>query len=128
MSWSYIILALGVAWLLQVILSFWQMRDYRATWERLLAHKDGYIGFGAVRQRWGKGAMAFILADREGRVKECWLMEGLSTLARFKKKDLTPGTLPELIERLKGETAPGLRALSIAAQQALARMEDRKVE
>jgi len=76
---------LFVFWVLQTVGAWMQWRHYqqsvagnRENW------KQGYLGVGKSRRKFGFGAVAMVVVSQELRVKKVQVMTGMSIFARFK--------------------------------------------
>jgi glucitol operon activator protein len=74
---------LGAAWLLQLALSFEQMRRFRARLVELRRLGRAAVGVGGSKYR-GR-AYAVVVANGEGRVVRAEIMSGFSVFARLKE-------------------------------------------
>jgi glucitol operon activator protein len=74
---------LGAAWILQLALSFEQMRRFRARLVELRRLGRAAVGVGGSKYR-GR-AYAVVVANGEGRVVRAEIMSGFSVFARLKE-------------------------------------------
>jgi glucitol operon activator protein len=117
------LLALAVFWALQVVASWFQMRRYGDALRRTAGRwNSGYLGVGACKVRFGRGAIAIVVLDSALTVRECLSMSGMTVFSRFRQHDAFAGlTIDEFRMRLTGS---GLRrSIVIAASDALERAQ-----
>lgn len=60
-----------------------QVRAYKRTVQRL--HKLGNLGIGSMRGRFGPGHLVIIVCDKDGRILDGEIMEGMTIFSKFKK-------------------------------------------
>jgi glucitol operon activator protein len=101
--WQYGLLAFAVLWGLQIAGTAIQMKHYRTTLAAITERwRDGFVGSGSARARFGAGAIAIVVAAPDGSVRQVLLMRGRTVFAKFRK-------LPELegvpLDRLRDGTA-----------------------
>lgn len=115
---------LFVFWVLQTAGAWIQWRHYqksvagnRESW------KQGYLGVGKSRRKFGFGAIAMIVVSHDLRVKKVQVMTGMSIFARFKDVVAYEGMeLESLASVLKAKEANG--QVSKAMQDAIQRIEE----
>lgn len=126
--WGWALAAFGMAWAVQAFLSIRQANHIRqAINDVKYSGGAGYLGLGVVRNRWGRGAYALVLAGPDGRVTSARLLNGVTVFARFHRDHrwegrtaeelagltATPGPKPQTRVRLTVEE----RAVAMAAHQ-----------
>ncbi len=85
MTWATGLLLFGVCWALQIAGTVLQMRHYRSVLDRLsLQWKDGYVGTGSARARFGRGAITILVVSPSGAVRQALAMQGRTVWAKFK--------------------------------------------
>jgi glucitol operon activator protein len=117
------LLALAVFWALQVVASWFQMRRYGDALRRTAGRwASGFLGVGACKVRFGRGAIAIVVLDSALTVRECLSMSGMTVFSRFRQHDGFSGlSIDEFRLRLAGS---GLRrSIVIAASDALERAQ-----
>ncbi|NLA28761.1 MAG: transcriptional regulator [Propionibacterium sp.] len=82
MNFWFLLIMLGVAYLAQVGLTIFQLKNFSATYGRL--RRQGKVAIGKRKNALSAGAIAMFLIDDEGIVREAEGMTGLTVLARFK--------------------------------------------
>ncbi|CAB3762609.1 transcriptional regulator GutM [Paraburkholderia humisilvae] len=115
------LLALAVFWAMQVVASWFQMRRYGdALRQTARRWHSGFLGVGACKVRFGRGAIAIVVLDDALHVREFLSMSGLTVFSRFRQHDGFSGlSIDEFNIRLTGA---GLRrSIMIAAADALER-------
>ena len=85
MTWQTGLLLFAICWALQIAGTMLQMRHYRGVLDRL-AHdwKDGFIGSGSARARYGRGAITILVVSPAGQVRQALVMQGRTVWAKFK--------------------------------------------
>ena len=107
MSWvAYAILLLAVAWILQIVGTYFQMRHYREILGRITREGgEGYVGVGNAKATFGKGVVLILVADKHDVVRRALRMRGMTVFARFNDvPDLVGMSLEEL--RAEGREDP----------------------
>ncbi len=115
---------LFVFWVLQTAGAWMQWRHYkqsvagnRENW------KQGYLGVGKSRRKFGFGAIAMVVVSQDMRVKKVQIMTGMSIFARFKDVAAYEGiTLETLASTVKSKQANA--QVSKAIQDAIQRIEE----
>jgi glucitol operon activator protein len=117
------LLALAVFWALQVVASWFQMRRYGDALRHAAGRwNSGFLGVGACKVRFGRGAIAIVVLDSALSVREFLSMSGMTVFSRFRQHDGFSGlSIDEFRMRLAGS---GLRrSIVIAASDALERAQ-----
>jgi glucitol operon activator protein len=99
MSWiAYAILILAVAWALQIVGTYFQMRHYREVLGAITREGgEGFVGVGNAKATIGKGVILMLVANENDVVKRALRMRGMTIFARFKEApDLVGMRLDEL--------------------------------
>ncbi|MDI6601229.1 MAG: transcriptional regulator GutM [Thermoanaerobacteraceae bacterium] len=81
--WIKLLLVIGVVWLIQSILTYFQIKDYQRTSMELA--KQGRLLIGAQRGYLSKGAILVMSIDEKFNISDCRLLNGITVMARFKK-------------------------------------------
>jgi glucitol operon activator protein len=117
------LLALVVGWTLQMIGSWFQMRRYGDAVRDAVRHwNTGYLGVGACKVRWGRGAIAIVVVSDDLRIRQFSSMSALTVLGRFRQHDGFDGlSADEFNARLAGSTLR--RSIAKAAADALERAQ-----
>lgn len=119
MDYLHWLAVLGVAWVVQLALSFEQMRRFRARLAVLRSLGRAAVGVGGGKYR-GR-AYAVVVADDEGRVMRAEIMSGFTVFARLKEVSEVRGyklsTLSVSPPALGEKKAAALRAAAAALQK-----------
>ena len=129
MSWiAYVILLLAIAWILQIVGTYFQMRHYREVLGRVTREgNEGFVGVGNAKPTFGKGAILIIVADGNDVVRQALRMRGMTIFARFKDvHDLVGMSLEEL--RVEGREEPYDKGTMLAARRAVEQIDRIKQE
>ena len=125
---AYLILALAIVWILQIVGTYFQMQHYRRVLGRITSESnEGYVGVGNAKATFGKGVILILVSDEDGVIKEALRMRGMTILARFKEApDLVGMRLEEL--RLPEREGPYEKATMLAARRAVEQIDRIKEE
>jgi glucitol operon activator protein len=129
MSWvAYVILLLAVAWILQIVGTYFQMRHYREVLGGITRDGgEGYVGVGNAKATFGKGVILILVADENDVIRKALRMRGMTILARFKEApDLVGMNLDEL--RVEGREGPYEKSTMLAARRAIEQIDRIKEE
>ena len=129
MSWiAYAILILAVAWVLQIVGTYFQMRHYREVLGGITREGgEGFVGVGNAKATFGKGVILILVSDENGVVKRALRMRGMTTFARFKEApDLVGMRLDEL--RVEDRQEPYDKSTMFAARRAVEQIDRIKQE
>lgn len=101
--WQWALLALALLWGFQSLGVWFQMRHYTDVMKGISnKYKDGYVGAGHVRGRFGKGVIVLIVVDQELVVRRFLEMSGRTVFAKFTRQDALEGlTLAQLRAQLE---------------------------
>lgn len=103
--WGWFIVLFAAVWLLQILLTKIQMKNYQETIKRLSNRPSGYLGVGIQKQKLGIGAIAILVTDTEGRIVESQVMEGVTVFSSFQASAKFDGLLlEEARKQLKEES------------------------
>jgi glucitol operon activator protein len=129
MGWvAWVILILAIAWALQIVGTYFQMRHYREVLGRVTREgNEGYVGVGNAKATFGKGVILILVAGEDGVVKKALRMRGMTIFARFKEApDLAGMSLDEL--RVPEREKPYDRSTMLAARRAIEQIDRIKQE
>ena len=129
MSWvAYAILLLAVAWILQIVGTYFQMRHYREVLGHITREGgEGYVGVGNAKATFGKGVVLILVADKHDVVRRALRMRGMTVFARFNDvPDLVGMSLEEL--RAEGREDPYDKSTMLAATRAVEQIDRIKQE
>lgn len=98
--WGYIIGLFVSMWLLQILLSYLQLKHYNKTIREMSQGKSsGYLGVGVDKRKFGVGSVIIIVCDNEGVVIESKYLKGVTVFQRFKEnKDIIHQHIDELLD------------------------------
>lgn len=83
MNFWFLIICFGIAFILQYILTFAQMKSFTAYYSKL--RKRGRVAIGKVKGGFRAGCIAMFAIDQNGIILEGGYMQGITVLARVKK-------------------------------------------
>ena len=129
MGWiGYLILALALVWILQIVGTYFQMRHYREVLGGITREEDeGYVGVGNAKAQFGKGVILILVVDENGVVKRALRMRGMTIFARFKDAPELGGTkIDELRDEERG--GPYDKGTMLAARRAVEQIDRIKEE
>ena len=129
MSWiAYAILILAVAWVLQIVGTYFQMRHYREVLGAITREGgEGFVGVGNAKAAFGKGVILILVADVNDVVKRALRMRGMTIFARFKEApELAGMRLDEL--RVGDREEPYDKNTMLAARRAVEQIDRIKQE
>jgi len=129
MSWvAYAILILAVAWALQIVGTYFQMRHYREVLRAITREGgEGFVGVGNAKATFGKGVILILVADGNDVVNRALRMRGMTIFARFKEaQDLVGMRLKEL--RVGDREEPYGKSTLLAARRAVEQIDRIKQE
>lgn len=112
--WQWGLLALAGVWALQSLGVWLQMRHYTDVFKGITNQfKDGFVGAGNTRGRFGKGTIALVVVTPDLAVRRVLTMTGRSVFAKFKRHEEFEGmTLDQLRAEpaIMGEAETGVTA------------------
>jgi glucitol operon activator protein len=101
--WQWALLCLVVAWAVQSVGVWMQMRHYSDVLKGITEkYKDGFVGAGHVRGRFAKGTIALLVVTPDLVVRRLMTMSGRSVFAKFRRHEAFEG-MP--LERLRSDPA-----------------------
>jgi glucitol operon activator protein len=123
--WQIGLLLLGVVWLLQAVGTWLQMRHYREVMGAIHERwADGYMGVGNARSSLGRGVILMLVTAPDDTIRDLYIMEGRSVLAKFKRLDQFDGR--SMASLLDDESFTALRGRTQALEQAVQQIEKAK--
>ncbi len=127
-TWVWVLLALGVVWILQMVGTHVQMSHYRSVLGGITREGGkGYVGAGNAKARFGKGVILIMVCNEDDVVKRALRMRGMTVFARFEEaRDLLGLSLDDLRE--EGLEGPYEKATMLAARRAVEQIERIKSE
>jgi glucitol operon activator protein len=110
--WQWGLLLLVVVWALQSLGVWVQMRHYSGVFKGITdKYKDGFVGAGNFRGRFGKGTIVLIVVTPDLVVRRFLAMTGRSVFAKFKRHEEFEGTALDKLRSdpaVLGEGEPGV--------------------
>ena len=127
-TWIWVLLALGVVWVLQIVGTHVQMSHYRKVLSGITREGGkGYVGAGNAKARFGKGVILLLVTDENDVVRRALRMRGMTVFARFREApDLVGLSLDDL--RDDDREGPYERATMLAAKRAVEQIDTIKSE
>ncbi len=122
-SWFWVLFAVGVLWLLQIVGTHVQMSHYRSVLGGITREGGkGYVGAGNAKARFGKGVILILVCDEDGVVSRAVRMRGMTVFARFQEAPELVGL--SLDEMRDGERKrPYEKATTLAARRAVEQID-----
>ncbi|MEZ0480413.1 transcriptional regulator GutM [Planococcus sp. SSTMD024] len=119
--WGWFIAIFAGIWILQILMTKIQLRNYQATLKKMSNRPSGYLGVGIQKQKLGIGVIAILVTDEEGLLIECQLMKGVTVFSRFEEFSKYNGLhIESLKEKLNDE--PDGQAFKMAIEKIEAQM------
>lgn len=118
--WQWALVALGVAWAVQSVGVWVQMRHYKHAFKDITAQfEDGYVGAGHARGRWRQGTIAVVVVSSDLVVQKLLLMTGRSVFTKFVPVPQVEGmTLNAFrVQSALGACESETRAIALALEQ-----------
>lgn len=81
--WGWFIALFAGIWILQILMTKVQLKNYQATLKKMSNRPSGYLGVGIQKQKMGIGVIAIVVTDEEGSLIESQLMKGVTVFSRF---------------------------------------------
>ncbi|MFP3321621.1 transcriptional regulator GutM [Planococcus sp. SIMBA_160] len=81
--WGWFIAIFAGIWILQILMTKMQLRNYQATLKKMSNRPSGYLGVGIQKQKLGIGVIAILVTDETGSLIESQLMKGVTVFSRF---------------------------------------------
>jgi glucitol operon activator protein len=79
--WTKILAIIGFMWVLQGVLTYFQIKNFQRKLKEM--KKYGRVGVGTVKGKLGAGAIVILAADKRGKIVDAQKMSGISVFARF---------------------------------------------
>ncbi|TYP56780.1 transcriptional regulator GutM [Thermosediminibacter litoriperuensis] len=87
--WVKILAIIGLMWILQGVLTYFQIKNLQGKIKEL--KKVGRVGIGSAKGRITPGNIVLIAADETGKILEAHRMSGMTVFARFKELEEMKG-------------------------------------
>ncbi len=81
--WGWFIVIFAGIWILQILMTKVQLKNYQATIKKMSNRPSGYLGVGIQKQKFGIGTIAILVTDEQGTLIESQLMKGVTVFSRF---------------------------------------------
>jgi glucitol operon activator protein len=126
-GWGTVIILFICAWVLQVILSFYQNRHYGQTVREMsTSHSSGYLGVGVIKKRFGIGSVIILVSDLSGKVVNAKELTGVTVFSRFKSTQKLIGrTIDQLLQTK--ETDDRTKAIKMAVERIVEQQKNQTV-
>jgi glucitol operon activator protein len=126
-GWELALIALVVAWSLQSVGVWYQMRRYSRAVRRLREeYGDGYLGTGFTKSRFGRGTIALVVTGDDLVVRRVAIMTGRSILANFHDHPGLAGIRLDRLDTALAETAEFGAGERAAVLQAATQIRERR--
>ena len=83
MNFWFLIMCFGIAFILQYMLTFIQMKSFTAHYSKL--RRKGRVAIGKVKGGFNAGCIAMFAIDKDGIILEGSYMQGVTVFARVKE-------------------------------------------
>lgn len=114
--WGWFIALFAGIWILQIMMTKVQLRNYQATLKKMSNRPSGYLGVGIQKQKLGIGVIAILVTDEDGLLIESQLMKGVTVFSRFESFPKYNGLhIESLKEKLEDE--PDGQAFKMAIEK-----------
>jgi glucitol operon activator protein len=81
--WGWLIGLFTFTWVLQLVLTRVQMKNYQKTLKEMSTRSSGFLGVGIHKQRIGVGSIVILVTDENGKVIDGQKMAGVTVFSRF---------------------------------------------
>ena len=82
--WQIALIAFVVAWAIQAVGTFLQMRHYSTVMGQVSrTWTDGFVGAGNAKATFGRGVVLLLVVSPDRIIRRCLVMQGRSVFARF---------------------------------------------
>ncbi|WP_367949439.1 transcriptional regulator GutM [Planococcus sp. CP5-4_UN] len=105
--WGWFIALFAGIWILQILMTKVQLRNYQATIKKMSNRPSGYLGVGIQKQKLGIGVIAILVTDEEGLLIESQLMKGVTVFSRFEAFPKYNGLYIEHLKEKLNEDSDG---------------------
>lgn len=120
--WGWFIVVFAGIWLLQIMMTKVQLRNYQATIKKMSNRPSGYLGVGIQKQKLGIGVIAILVTDKEGVVVESQLMRGVTVFSRFERFTEYDGLHMDIVKEKVDQESVG-QAFKMAFEKIESQME-----
>lgn len=124
--WGWFIAVFAGVWLLQIMMTKIQMKNYQLTIKKMSKRPSGYLGVGIQKQKLGIGVIAVVVVDDNGVILESQLMKGVTVFSRFEPyTDYNGLHMEEIKNKAKDESVA--QALKMAFEKIESQMEKKTI-
>ncbi|MDI3534620.1 MAG: glucitol operon activator protein [Thermosediminibacterales bacterium] len=113
--WVRIMALIAGLWLIQVVLTYFQIKHYQ---KRIIELKrKGRVGIGSLKGKLTPGVIIILAVNPGGAIVDAEIMKGISVFARFKKyKELIGQNINDLTRIQKKLKEKEIKALKMAVE------------
>jgi glucitol operon activator protein len=127
--WQWGLLLLVVVWALQSLGVWVQMRHYSGVFKGITEkYKDGFVGAGNHRGRFGKGTIVLIVVTPDLVVRRFLAMTGRSVFAKFKRHEEFEGVALDKLRSDPAVTGEGEPGVAEAVKRAIEQIDRARSE
>lgn len=101
--WGWLIGLFAATWVLQLLLTRIQMKNYQKTLKEMSNRSSGYLGVGIHKQRIGIGSIVILVTNQDGEVVDGRKMAGVTVFSRFVPFDTFNGLLVQEVKEMIDE-------------------------
>lgn len=124
--WGWFIAVFAGIWLLQIMMTKIQMKNYQLTIKKMSKRPSGYLGVGIQKQKLGIGVIAVVVVDDNGVILESQLMKGVTVFSRFEPyTDYNGLHMEEIKNKAKDESV--VQAFKMAFEKIESQMEKKTI-
>lgn len=127
--WQWGLLLLAVVWALQSLGVWMQMRHYSDVFKGITEkYKDGYVGAGNCRGRFGKGTIALVVVTPDLLVQRLLTMTGRSVFAKFRRHENLEGMTLDQLRSNPAVLGEGEAGVAEAVKKAVEQIDRTRLE
>lgn len=127
--WQWGLLLLAVVWALQSLGVWLQMRHYSDVFKGITEkYKDGYVGAGNCRGRFGKGTIALVVVTPDLLVQRLLTMTGRSVFAKFRRHENVEGMTLDQLRSNPAVLGEGEAGVAEAVKKAVEQIDRARLE
>lgn len=124
--WGWFIAVFAGVWLLQIMMTKIQMKNYQLTIKKMSKRPSGYLGVGIQKQKLEIGVIAVVVVDDNGVILESQLMKGVTVFSRFEPyTDYNGLHMEEIKNKAKDESVA--QAFKMAFEKIESQMEKKTI-
>ncbi|MFC3419191.1 transcriptional regulator GutM [Salinicoccus hispanicus] len=84
-TWIFIGAVFVALWVMQFVMTHFQMKNYYSTISEMSRRGSGYLGVGVSKKRFGKGVVTVLVSDEHDIVVDAKKMSGVTVFSRFEQ-------------------------------------------